>query len=373
LQGPLGGPDDDRPVALGGEAAQRGVVHLDDPPRLRQHPLALVREAHVPPVAFEELAFEATFEEPDVLAQRGMADVAYGGRLAEPAALGDRDQRAQVFEVERVGHVSIRALPGNDRESLLTHRRAGCEGGWVTTRVISTSTVAGVWDEPSGLAARGTAVVLTGRGETAASYQRVGRRLAADAYRVRVVEVDLDDLATTRKQVRALLADDSLPAPKVLIGSDTGATYAARLAGELDEVDGVVLAGLALPGSTQVTDWDDELDVRTACPTHRAVLSGDEGFARGALARPVPAGWTVTASATPTVVLHGSADRVSPPAAAFAPFRDAPNAWLRTVVGGRHDVLNDVSHRSVAATVILFLESLKLGRELPAIVTEVQT
>ena len=92
--------------------AQRGVVDLDDPASLGQHPLALVGEAHVPPVAFEELALEAALEQPHVLAQRRLTDVAHRGGLAEPAALGDRDQRAQVFKVERVGHVSIR-----------THRR----------------------------------------------------------------------------------------------------------------------------------------------------------------------------------------------------------------------------------------------------------
>jgi pimeloyl-ACP methyl ester carboxylesterase len=228
---------------------------------------------------------------------------------------------------------------------------------------VTNSTTA--WDEPDGLAARGTVVVLTGRGETPASYQRFGRRLAADAYRVRVVTAD-------RETVAALLADDTLPAPKVLAGSDTGATFAARLAAELPAVDGVVLAGLALPGSATVDGWDDELEARTACPTHRRVISEDDGFVRGALARPVPSGWEVSDPAKPALVLHGSADPVTSPEAAFVPFRDAKTAHLRLVAGAHHDVLNDVSHRSVAATVVLFLESLKLGGDLPAIVETVQ-
>lgn len=242
----------------------------------------------------------------------------------------------------------------------------------MTISTSSTSTAVGAWDEPDGVAARGTVIVLTGRGETSLSYQRFGRRLAADAYRVRVVEVDLGDLATARKQVHALLVDDDLPAPTVLAGSDTGATYATRLAAELDAVDGVVLAGLALPDSAAVARWEDELAARTACPTHRRVISEDDSFARGALARPVPADWIVRAPAKPALVLHGSADPLTPPAAAFDPFRAAKTARLRIVDGGHHDVLNDVSHRSVAATVVLFLESLKLGGELPAIVGDVQ-
>ncbi|MFJ5986166.1 alpha/beta hydrolase [Lentzea sp. NPDC092896] len=227
---------------------------------------------------------------------------------------------------------------------------------------ITSST--GAWDEPSGLAARGTVVVLTGRGETAATYQRFGRRLAADAYRVRVVETDLDDLATTRKQVAALLSDSDLPAPHVLAGADTGASYATRLASDLSGVDGVVLAGVAAPESTAVTGWVDELDARSACPTHRRALTEDEDFTRGALAKPVPADWEITAPGVPTLVVHGDSDPVTP-LALLEPLRDLR---FRTVVGGRHDVLNDVSHRSVAATVVLFLESLKLGGDLPDIV-----
>ncbi len=50
------------------------------------------------------------------------------------------------------------------------------------------------WNEPAGGTPRGTLVVLPGRGETAASYERFGRRLSADAYKVRYVPVDLDDL-----------------------------------------------------------------------------------------------------------------------------------------------------------------------------------
>jgi hypothetical protein len=39
----------------------------------------------------------------------------------------------------------------------------------------------------------------------------------------------------------------------------------------------------------------------------------------------------------------------------------------RGITGGRHDVLNDVTHRTVAATIVLFLERLRLGAELPRI------
>jgi hypothetical protein len=43
------------------------------------------------------------------------------------------------------------------------------------------------WNEPDGLIARGTVIVIPGRGELPTVYERFGRRLAGDAYRVRAV------------------------------------------------------------------------------------------------------------------------------------------------------------------------------------------
>ena len=233
---------------------------------------------------------------------------------------------------------------------------------------MTTTMTTGSWDEPAGGTPRGTLVVLPGRGETAASYERFGRRLSADAYKVRLVPVDLDDLDDATDRVGKLLADESLPAPKVLVGTDSGATLAALLAAELP-LDAVVLAGLALPESAGVDSWEDEIAARTACPVHTRVIDSDADFARGALNDPLP--WPsldLVAPDKPALVLHGTADPVTPAAAAVAPYAAVPTARVRLVEGGRHDVLNDATHRSVAATVVLFLESLRLGPELPAIV-----
>ncbi len=227
------------------------------------------------------------------------------------------------------------------------------------------------WDEPAGGTPRGTLVVLPGRGETAASYQRFGRRLAADAYRVRLVPIDLDDLEGAREQVEKVLADESLPAPKVLVGADSGATLAATLVADLP-VDAAVIAGLALPGSTAVGSWEEEVEARTACPVHRRVISEDDGFGRGGLGAPLPwASLELRAPDKPVLVLHGSADPITPAEAATAPYAGAEDARVRLVQGGRHDVLNDASHRSVAATIVLFLESLRLGPDVPDVVVPV--
>lgn len=222
------------------------------------------------------------------------------------------------------------------------------------------------WDEPAGGTPRGTLVVLPGRGETATSYERFGRRLSADSYRVRLVPVDLADLDAARDAVEKLLVDESLPGPRVLVGTDSGATLAALWAGEL-AVDAAVVAGIALPDSAGVGSWEEEVEARTACPVHRTVIDGDAGFGRGGLNEALP--WTsldLVAPDKPVLVLHGTADPVTPVAAAVAPYRSAPSARIRLVRDGRHDLLNDIAHRSVAATVVLFLEALRLGREVIA-------
>jgi pimeloyl-ACP methyl ester carboxylesterase len=231
------------------------------------------------------------------------------------------------------------------------------------------------WGEPDGVAPRGTLIVIPGRGEGPELYERFGRRVAGDAYRVHAVADPVADPAHTTSQVLAVTAEVR---PYVLVGSDTGALFAAGLvaSGRVTGVDAVVLAGLptaAEPAAAARPDtesWEAELAARTACPTHRGRLSGRE-LRRGALYEPIPAGWESLADlgrlAVPVLGLHGTADPVSPLDAARERYRQAPQAELFGIAGGVHDVLNDVTHRTVAATIVLFLERLRLGRELPPI------
>jgi pimeloyl-ACP methyl ester carboxylesterase len=114
--------------------------------------------------------------------------------------------------------------------------------------------------------------------------------------------------------------------------------------------------------------------MRTACPTHRGRLAASN-LRRGALYEPVPAGWAVLADlaqvAQPVLGVHGTDDPISPLAAARDRYAAAPRAELVTIAGGKHDMLNDITHRTVAATVVLFLERLRLSADLPPIaVTE---
>ena len=232
------------------------------------------------------------------------------------------------------------------------------------------------WHPAEGLLPRGTLVLLPGRGEHPGVYERFGRRLAADAYVVHVLDTaGLDQPATVAEVAR--LAEGA-PVPLVLAGSDTGALRA--LAAAVDpslRIDALLLAGTALAADgASITDWEDELTARTACPTHRGRLDADPGFGRGTLAEPVPAAFAQAADQAarqlgdlPVLLIHGDADAVSPVAEARRLASALPGAVLATVAGGRHDALNDISHRSVAATVVQWLERLRGGPQSPAVVT----
>lgn len=237
------------------------------------------------------------------------------------------------------------------------------------------------WTEPTGIAPRGTVVVLVGRGETPEVYERLGRRLAADAYRV----IALDEgpgagSAAATAAAADLLADDDLPAPRVLLGSDAGALLAVELArAGAARVDAVVLAGLPTRDGSPATTWEAEIAARTACPNHRGVLGR---AARGTLADathlPVAAlVASIVAPAegpealdVPLLAVHGGRDDISPVDDAVAAYRRLGAQQVAVVEGGLHDILNDVSHRSVAATIVLFLERLRLGNDLPVLVRD---
>jgi len=241
------------------------------------------------------------------------------------------------------------------------------------------------WTEPEGLNPRGTIVVIPGRGERPEVYERFGKRLSFDAYRVHAVASPVEDPAATEEQIGQLLGG---PGPFVLAGSDTGALFAIGLvvSGRV-AADALLLAGLPTAAETAADaagedtaeadssrSWEAELEARTACPTHRGRLAGPI-LRRGALYEPVPDGWLEAANlkavTVPVLGLHGAADPVSPLAAARERYAAAPHAELVSITDGRHDAFNDITHRTAAATSVLFLERLRLGADLPPIAAPV--
>jgi hypothetical protein len=92
--------------------------------------------------------------------------------------------------------------------------------GTAMTPMTTEHAPAASWDEPDGIAPRGTLIVIPGRGEQPELYERFGRRIAGDGYRVHAVADPVVDAALTTAQV---LAHAPAVRPYVLAGSDTGA------------------------------------------------------------------------------------------------------------------------------------------------------
>jgi alpha-beta hydrolase superfamily lysophospholipase len=234
---------------------------------------------------------------------------------------------------------------------------------------------------PDWLRTRGTVIVVPGRGETPASYARFGSRLAYDAYRVRVIglpDADPRDLAAFlgalgRELSAAVseLADEGqhgLVRPLVLAGADTGAAGLAALVARAQPAaswwpQALVLAGLPGYAAAAAGNWEEELDIRSCCPVHRKVLTGDTAVRHGQLGAAVPdrlldAAYGSTAG-LPQLLMVGEDDPLADRAALARAVKALPAARFAVVRGARHDVLNDLPHRSVAAEIVSFLEALR--------------
>lgn len=226
---------------------------------------------------------------------------------------------------------------------------------------MSTAPTIERWDEAEGVKPRGTLIVLAGRGEAASVYARFGRRLSADAYRVRAIR-DISESPGRSALIVRRLIDEADALPVALVGSDAGALLALRIATDRRAgVTAIITAGLPSARGL-IADEQAQLDARSACPVHRRVLTDPDAVDLTALARDLPfelARPRPDKVLVPVLALHGDADAVAPSAEAVAYYERLPQARIAIVAGGRHDILNDLSHRSVAATVILFLEQLR--------------
>lgn len=195
---------------------------------------------------------------------------------------------------------------------------------------------------------RGTIALVTGRGELAPVYERFSRRLSADGYTVAVFEADADAAASW------IAAAD---APRVLAGSDTGAASVLRVLAQGATADAALLAGTPVDAAAaQPADAE-----RTACPLHLGVLGAPESRTNAVAAEAVPDAADLAAVSVPVLAFHGAADPVAPIVEAAAVLSAVPDLELIETVDGLHDALNDQSHRSVAATIVLWLERLRTG------------
>jgi len=201
---------------------------------------------------------------------------------------------------------------------------------------------------------RGTLALIAGRDETAAVYRRFGSRISADGYTVGVFEGQ--DAAAATAWLGA-----QPDAPRVLVGSDTGASSVLTALTQGDDADAAIVAGVVVDVEHAPTDAE-----RTACPVHLGVLAEQHAATPApaedrspAVTLPDPA--DLAAVSVPVLAVHGGSDPVSPFAQSQAALAAIPDLELIETVDGLHDALNDQTHRSVAASIVLWLERLRTG------------
>jgi len=206
-----------------------------------------------------------------------------------------------------------------------------------------------LWAPPPAVRTRGTLAVIAGTDESARVYERFGRRIAVDGYVVGVFET------ADAGEARTWLASQDA-SPRVLVGSDAGAAAVLTALAEREEVDGGIVAATPV-GVTGPVD----VAARTACPVHLGVLAGEDAQTRRAVDITLPERDFLAGVAVPVLAVHGGADPVAPFGEATAYLRAIPSVEVVETIGGLHDSLNDVSHRSVAANVVIWLEALRSG------------
>ncbi len=202
--------------------------------------------------------------------------------------------------------------------------------------------------------------MLIGRGDTPAVYQRFADRLAADGYAVHIRPETVSAFTVSER------TDGDVP--QVLIGIDAGAIRAADIARVASPtVDALVLVGLPGPDDPDSSSLTAELEIeaRASCPTQQGRLRDSTIVTTGQLATELPSPAAVGSIDVPVLALHGEDDRVSPLATAEERYRQLGIDHLTVVESGRHDVLNSVHHRTVAASIVAFLEQVRQDGRAP--------
>ena len=219
---------------------------------------------------------------------------------------------------------------------------------------------------------RGVLVVFPGRGESTELYERLGDRLSYDGYDVVVADLPaLDEIDGT--WIDDVTAPDAIAQRQAdggrltLVGSDSGAVIAALLASRWG-ADALVLGGIGGIDHASDDRTDEErIAARTSCPVHRGRLAagadltavGEQTFGFEVVRRLQDVSLDI-----PTLAVHGADDTITLLDDAVDLYRAvAKDAEVVVVDGGVHDALNDVTHRTVSAELVQFLER-KGGRSI---------
>lgn len=201
--------------------------------------------------------------------------------------------------------------------------------------------------EPPG-PVRGNVILLAGLDERAADFELLTDQLLLTGFRVTIFDDVSVDVEASRLGVLQVLRDSTLDRPLILVGSDLGAVLAAGLiaSGEA-RVAAAVLGNLVTPASrpSTVTVADfAAADLREArLPTGIRLADAHDVL-------------------VPSLVFHGDSDDVTGVADAVSWASQLPFGSLRLVPEGDHHVLTGAERRTIAASIVLFLERQRAGR-----------
>ena len=237
------------------------------------------------------------------------------------------------------------------------------------------------WGAPQPSAA---VVFLHGFGEHTGLYHRYGFALNAAGIDLWAVDQfghglspgtrgglgTIEDSATLAERLTELAEEARPGIPVVAQGHSYGAVVTLfRLLEHPDRYRAAVISGAPLVPIAELVDLNTTMNLDasglSADPFYLDCIENDPlGFTdadgRG-LTRELDRAWDLFGSTlpkltVPTLAVHGEIDPIAAPGAVRAYAEQIPALRYREFAGTRHDVLNDVSHREVAAAIVGFID-----------------
>ena len=233
-------------------------------------------------------------------------------------------------------------------------------------------------------APRAAVIFLHGFGEHTGVYHRYGFALnaagidlwAVDQFGHGLTAGERGDFTTLEASGRlgdelARLATDATPGiPLVAQGHSFGAVATLwKLVDDAEPYRAAVVSGAPLVPVAGLVDADSTFEIApsqlSADPFYLDQMENDPlAFVDadgGPLARELDRGWDTFGAklpglTLPTLAVHGSNDPIAPVGAVRAYAEQIAALSLFELTGGGHDILNDVSHREVAARIAAFVD-----------------
>jgi alpha-beta hydrolase superfamily lysophospholipase len=230
---------------------------------------------------------------------------------------------------------------------------------------------------------RAAVIFLHGFGEHTGVYHRYGFALNAAGIDLWAVDQlghgqspgtrgdfgSIDDSSALAEALSDLAQQQTPDLPLIAQGHSFGAVVTLfRLLDAGDRYRAGVISGAPLAPVAELLDADSsfELDPSwlSADPFYLDAMENDPlAFVDAdgaALARELDRGWDrfgtdLPTLTIPTLAVHGENDPIAPIGAVRAYAEQIDTLRLTEIPGGRHDILNDVAHRDVAAAIIDFI------------------